>query len=226
MSNIFEIQNELLAIEQELEENGGELTEELEQKLIITQETFKEKVRNYTNVIKMLENDTNLIKEEQARLKELCDRKNKTIDKLKSIIVTAIEQFGETKKSGTRYLNYGTGEISVRTTKAVVVDEELLEGINKFISEGQPWSVTFEAYLNELGLTPDDVKNINVTVTAKVPLNQIYTDNNCRFISSAFNIDSHSVETTASKKNIKDDIEAGVASHIGVIKENKNICIK
>lgn len=226
MSNIFEIQEELKAVEQELEENGGELTEELEQKLVVTQETFKEKVRNYTNVIKMLENDTNLIKEEQARLKELCDRKNKTIDRLKSIIVNAIEQFGETKKSGVRYLNYGTGEISVKTTKAVVVDEELLEGINKFISESRPWSVALEAYLNELGLTPDDVKNINITVTAKVPLNQIYVGNNNRFISSAFDIDSHSIETTVSKKAIKDDIEAGVTSHIGVIKENKNICIK
>ena len=41
--NIWQIQQELLDIFNELEENGGELTSELEDKLNITQSEFKNK---------------------------------------------------------------------------------------------------------------------------------------------------------------------------------------
>ena len=62
--NIFEIQQELLDIFAELEENGGELTEELEQKLNVTQENFKTKVKGYSDVIKVNKSEIDLIDKE------------------------------------------------------------------------------------------------------------------------------------------------------------------
>ena len=71
MANIYNIQQDLLAIFDELEENGGELTPELEEQLNISQEEFRDKIKSYSNVIKMLENDIYNIKEEKARLSDL-----------------------------------------------------------------------------------------------------------------------------------------------------------
>jgi hypothetical protein len=66
--NIWQIQQDLLAIFDELEENGGELTEELEQKLAISQEDFRSKVESYTNVIKSIKADVAAIDEERKTL--------------------------------------------------------------------------------------------------------------------------------------------------------------
>ena len=50
--NIWQIQQELLSIFDELEENGGELTEELEQQLAISQEDFR--ILMLSNLLKLI----------------------------------------------------------------------------------------------------------------------------------------------------------------------------
>ena len=121
--NIWQIQQELLGIFDELEENGGELTPELEEQLCITQETLKDKVKDYTNVIKYYKSDIENIKAEQKRLKELADSKEKIINRLSKILITAINQFGEVSKSGTAFIDYGTGKVSVRRSNSVEVND-------------------------------------------------------------------------------------------------------
>lgn len=129
MANIYQIKQELLAIFDEIEENGGELTPELEEQLAITQDSFKDKVKDYTNVIKTLQNDIVDIKAEKTRLNDLQKSKEKTIDRLKTILVEAIEMFGDTSKTGGKFVDYGTGKVSVRNSEAVEVNED---AINRF----------------------------------------------------------------------------------------------
>ena len=85
--NIWQIQQNLLDIFNELEENGGELTEELEQQLAISQEDFRSKVENYTNVIKSVKADIAAIDQESKRLAELKKSKNGIIDRLTKVLV-------------------------------------------------------------------------------------------------------------------------------------------
>lgn len=129
MANIYQIKQELIAIFDEIEENGGELTPELEEQLAITQDSFKDKVKDYTNVIKTLQNDIVDIKAEKARLNDLQKSKEKTIDRLKTILVEAIEMFGDTSKTGGKFVDYGTGKVTIRTTEAVEINED---AINRF----------------------------------------------------------------------------------------------
>lgn len=131
MSNIFNIKQELLAIFDELEENGGELTPELEEQLNITQEEFRDKIKSYSNVVKMLENDIIDIKAEKARLNDLQKSKEKTIERLKKIMIDAVELFGDTTKSGGKYLDFGTGKVSIRNTQVVEVEEDVTD---RFVS--------------------------------------------------------------------------------------------
>ena len=131
MANIYNIQQCLFSIFDELEENGGELTPELEEQLNITQEQFKSKIKDYSNVIKMLENDIAAIKEEKARLSDLQKSKEKNMERLKKIMVEAIENFGDTTKSGGKYVDYGTGKVSVRNSQAIEVEED---SVNRFVN--------------------------------------------------------------------------------------------
>ena len=131
MTNIYNIQQSLFSIFDELEENGGEFTPELEEQLNITQEQFKSKIKDYSNVIKMLESDITAIKEEKARLSDLQKSKEKNIERLKKIMVEAIENFGDTTKAGGKYVDYGTGKVSVRNSQAIEVEED---SVNRFVN--------------------------------------------------------------------------------------------
>lgn len=125
--NIWQIQQELLSIFDELEENGGELTEELEQQLAISQEDFRSKVESYTNVIKSIKVDITAIDQETKRLSELKKSKTAVIDRLSKVIINAVELFGETTKNGGKFFDYGTGKVSIRNSQKVEIDNEKLE---------------------------------------------------------------------------------------------------
>ena len=125
--NIWQIQQELLSIFNELEENGGELTEELEQQLAISQEDFRSKVENYTNVIKSVKEDIAAIDQESKRLAELKKSKTAMVDRLSKVIIEAVDKFGDTTKNGGKFFDYGTGKVSIRNTQKVELDDDKLE---------------------------------------------------------------------------------------------------
>lgn len=127
--NIYQIQQNLLAIFDELEENGGELTEELEQELALTQQDFKEKCKSYADVIKMTKADIAAIDEETKRLAALKKTKNNLIERLSKIMIEAIEMFGDTTNKGGKFVDYGTGKLSIRNSKKVEVNDDKAEAI-------------------------------------------------------------------------------------------------
>ena len=122
--NIWQIQQDLLNIFDEIEENGGELTEELESQLAISQEDFRSKVENYTNVIKSIKADIAAIDEETKRLTALKKSKSALIDKLSKVIIEAVDRFGDTTKNGGKFFDYGTGKVSIRNSQKVELDDD------------------------------------------------------------------------------------------------------
>lgn len=143
MPSIFDIQQDLYVIFSVIEENEGEITPELEEALTIKKEEFNTKIKSYVGFIKQLELDNKGIKEEIARLKDLQNSKEKTIDKLKKIMAIAINDFGDTTKAGTKFLDYGTGKVSIRKSDVIEVDEA---GTKQFVNR-------FFRYFNWLHFT-------------------------------------------------------------------------
>ena len=139
MSNIFEIQQNLLSIFNTIEDNDGEISDELMKELAIKQDEFKLKIKNYSDLIKNLTADVKLIKEEKDRLTSLQKSKEGIILRLKKIMIEAIENFGDTSKSGSKYVDYGTGKISVRTSKVVNIDEDSIERFVRKYLAGLTW---------------------------------------------------------------------------------------
>lgn len=176
--NIYKIQQNLLAIFDELEENGGELTEELEQELALTQQDFKEKCKSYADVIKMTKADIAAIDEETKRLAALKKTKNNLIENLSKIMIEAIEMFGDTTNKGGKFVDYGTGKLSIRNSQKVELDENKA----KCMASEYAKCIEFENMLgnasNRENITHEEIiqrckehKNTNLDVIVDEPYN-------------------------------------------------------
>lgn len=244
--NIYQIQQDLLAIFDELEENGGELTPELEEKLAITQEQFKDKVEDYTNVIKSLDADMAAIKVEQARLKALYDRKEKVAKKLKDIIIAAINKFGDTKKSGVRYLDYGTGEVSVRRTPVVKVNDDLVKEVGLSLVN----MATFNKEINQLDVCDrilpsslvrdyndannvevggDELSRINVDLSVSIPIMDLANGKGYPALREIIKYsDTYKLDTSVSKTQLKADLKenGACAPNLAKLDTNESLTIK
>ena len=226
MSNIYQIKQELLAIFDELEENGGELTPELKEQLNITQEEFRDKIESYSNAVKMLENDIIGIKAEKARLNDLQKSKEKTIERLKKIMIDAVELFGDTTKSGSKYLDYGTGKVSIRNTQVVEVEEDITDRfVNRFLTclrwyqqNNQLDTITSSdvlEYCNSKSpneedeeitiLSEEDIAQIKADINLDIPISELLTTERGMKLAKA--LAEYSVFTCKSKIS-KTDIKA------------------
>ena len=233
MASIFNIQQDLYAIFDSIEENEGEITPELEEVLTIKREEFSTKIQSYVAYIKQLELDNKGIKEEVARLKDLQKSKEKTIDNLKKIMAMAIDAFGDTNKSGTKFLDYGTGKVSIRKSDSIEVDEEgTKQFVNRFFRYFNWLHFTNTANQQELDVkdiidfcnknkqddeedivetnyTDDDLTNLQANLDFKVNLKDLITNpNGLKLINSLLDYKvlatiKPSVDKTEVKKEVK-----------------------
>ena len=174
--NIWQIQQDLLAIFDELEENGGELTEELEEKLTISKENFKTKVEGYINVIKQVKSDIAAIDQESKRLAELKKSKNAVIERLTKVLVPAIQNFGDVSKSGSAFVDYGTGKVSIRSTQKVELDDDKLECMANEYAKCLSFERMLGAASNRENITHEEMiqrckehKNTNLDIVVDEP---------------------------------------------------------
>lgn len=254
--NIWQIQQELLSIFDELEENGGELTEELESQLAISQEDFRSKVENYTNVIKAVKADIAAIDEETKRLATLKKSKNVLIDKLSKVIINAVDMFGETTKNGGKFFDYSTGKVSVRNSQKIELDDDKLETIsNEFLNAisveammgnaSNRESFTYEDIIQrckehrmrdkETGLyikypqdvTKEDIQNTVVEITFKEHIQDIMKGDGYDILKQLFMYNnSTSIVPKIDKTQLKNELKDSDNITIGKIKNNKSLIIK
>lgn len=109
--SIYQIQQDYLSITNELIENGGELTENLETSLAINKAELQQKAVAYVYVTKSLEADVSTIDDEIKRLQALKASRVKTIDKLKETVKDAMMLYGiEEIKTATLKINFRKSE--------------------------------------------------------------------------------------------------------------------
>lgn len=249
MASIFNIQQDLYAIFNSIEENEGELTPELEEALTIKREEFSTKIQGYIAYIKQLELDNKGIKEEIARLKDLQKSKERTIDNLKKVMAMAINEFGDTNKSGTKFLDYGTGKVSIRKSDSIEVDEEgTKQFVNRFFRYFNWLHFTNTANQQELDVkdivdfcnktkqddeedvietnyTDDDLNNLQANLDFKVNLKDLITNpDGLKLINSLLDYKvlatiKPSVDKTEVKKEVKSNGEIPTFAKY-VIKDN------
>ena len=91
--NIFNIQSEYQQLVNQLIENGGELTPELELALQINKDNFHSKSENYAYITKQFDGEMDIIDNEIKRLQQAKKSREKTIQRLKDTIELAMLTF-------------------------------------------------------------------------------------------------------------------------------------
>lgn len=255
MSNLYFIEQELLDIFEELEDNGGELTPELEERLSIAQEDFKDKIENYTHVISKYNADINFIKAEQKRLKELAEAKSKVVERLSKIMIEAIDKFGDEKpKSKAKFIDFGTGVVSVRNSKAVQLNDDLLKNVDEGlgtlindlhltnsldvvdrIDEDKLLDCSIIPEFEDNGIPiphtsvcPDDLDYMDVEFKTKVPLRNLLNGKSYSIIRELARNSNVSHSVSASKSFLKGELEknGSCAPNLARLITNKSISIK
>lgn len=92
MKSLFQISNEASLLASALIE--GELSEELENALIINQTELQEKAINYGYVIKSIESDVDIIEAEIKRLQALKTSRSNAIERMKEAVLKAMDIYG------------------------------------------------------------------------------------------------------------------------------------
>ena len=253
--NIWQIQQDLLSIFDELEENGGELTEELEAQLAISQEDFRSKVESYTNVIKSVKADIAAIDEETKRLAALKKSKNALIDRLSKVIINAVEMFGETTKNGGKFFDYGTGKVSIRNSQKVVLDDNKIEAIScefhrAIASEAMMGNAsnredfTFEDIIQRCkkhveydgngsleiqpyNVTKEDIQNTVVDITFKEHIQDLMKGDGFNLLKQLFMYNSSIyMLPKIDKTQLKNEMKDTTNITIGEIVDNQSLVIK
>lgn len=116
-TSLYKISVDLLALLQQIEENDGEITEEVAAALTINQEQAAAKVTDYGHAIKQLEGFAELAKAEAQRVQKIQKTYENTAKRLKEKVVEAMRLFGMEK------VDTPTMKLSLRKTTATVIDD-------------------------------------------------------------------------------------------------------
>ena len=129
MNNLFNISAELQDIILQLEE--GEATDELLERLSITEDNLKEKIGSYIQVIRRYSNDVTECKAEKDRVNQIQKVRNNTVERLKKVVLEAVLMFGSTGKSGNKVIEGSTYKLYSRETNSYVPKDFLIADIIK-----------------------------------------------------------------------------------------------
>lgn len=123
MDSLFSISNELRKVIEDIEIQGGEITPEQEEDLIISEANLKEKLEHYRKAMLILQYQEQLAADEIKRLQSAKKTKDNIVNKLKTSILNAVLEFGEYGKSGNKVIECETSKFFTANTKSVVLDE-------------------------------------------------------------------------------------------------------
>lgn len=142
--SLYEISVKLDDIFTELEENGGELTEELAEALEIEEANYKQKAENYAGIINQYKDYIQQIKEEKKRLDARSKIFQNRVDRLSEKLLEAIIKFGPVETA--KY------KIGTRNSKSIELNETRINKLQKSI-----FNFAREIYRNGIFETGQDV---------------------------------------------------------------------
>ena len=114
--SLFQIKDDAMAIYNMIEQADGEINEELENALKITESELKTKAMSYAGLVKALASDTNEIKAEIKRLQSLVKRNNHITDRLKNTLSDAMFTFQQDE------ISTSLTKISFRKSESLVIN--------------------------------------------------------------------------------------------------------
>jgi len=118
MSSLFKISNDMQLIVNELIANGGELTDELQDQLQITESQMKQKATGYAQVIRAMRYDNDIVDAEIKRLQAIKKVRKNTTERLENALSDAMQQFEMD------VIETPISKISFRSSQSVEITDE------------------------------------------------------------------------------------------------------
>jgi hypothetical protein len=118
---LYQIEQEYMILADEIINNEGELTPELEDRLMINQDQLEAKGKGYGYIIKDIESEIDVIDVELKRLAALKKQRTNAVDKLKTSLSQAMQLFDISE------LKTPTLKINFRKSESVDVDIPFLD---------------------------------------------------------------------------------------------------
>jgi uncharacterized protein YrzB (UPF0473 family) len=126
--NLFNITQEQRSLISLLEENGGEVNDEILEDLAIRRENFEHKAEAYAYIILKMEAEAEMADTEMKRIQAIKKTKENIAKRLKETLRDALMVFGnEDPKSGIKRYETPLFKIATRRSESVnIVDESLI----------------------------------------------------------------------------------------------------
>ena len=197
--SLYTIDRELEEILYTLEENGGEITPEIEEKLAISQEELFTKLDSYTKAIALITSKAEACKKEKARIDGLQKSRERTVERLKSYVLNAVLKYGDINKSGNKVRELETAKLMTRNNKVCEIDNVLVSRVIDILKDRlrELWN----NYMLDVNFDNIDTQGMLATINAE--LNAMSTD-----VDNNINITEQDLEATKVKfiteVNLKD----------------------
>lgn len=110
-----------------MEENGGEVSDELLEELAIRRDNFSHKAEAYAKFILKLESESEQAADEIKRIQAIKKSKDKTVDRLKETLLAALMLFGQEDSKGVRRYETPLAKLSTRKSVSVeILDDKII----------------------------------------------------------------------------------------------------
>ena len=251
--SIFEIDKELYALYDEIEEAGGEITPEIEEKLELNGQEMTNKVKSITNYINKLKADLLAIKSETDRLAKLKKSKENTITGLTNLVLFAIKNYGTEDKKGKKWIDWGTGKVGVRKSTSVELDDKKIENLidvlkttvvngiytntlhqsssidSQSLLDAAIHNAQIEGDITNSEVEVEDMDDIIVNVTIPVTMAKLLYGDGYSLLANMGDVakDGWSFKPSVDKKAMKIKLtDEGCTSNIAKVVENDNLTIR
>lgn len=251
--SIFEIDKELYTLYDEIEEAGGEITPEIEEKLELNGQEMTNKVKSITNYINKLKADLLAIKSETDRLAKLKKSKENTITGLTNLVLFAIKKYGTEDKKGKKWIDWGTGKVGVRKSTSVELDDKKIENLvdvlkttvvngiytntlhqsssidSQSLLDAAIHNAQIEGDITNSEVEVEDMDDIIVNVTIPVTMAKLLYGDGYSLLANMGDVakDGWSFKPSVDKKAMKVKLtDEGCTSNIAKVVENNNLTIK
>lgn len=252
--NIFNISQELEDIFYQIEENGGEITPELEERLAITEDKLHDKLDSYRRVYSKFMSDAKTCKEEETRIAKLRKTKENQAERLKDTMLAAVQQFGALGKSGNRLINLPDAKLYTKSSACTEVDMNRSAILMCLFIDfyRTAWRqdvlakcayITDEILLKEINnkyrehypneeiipFTVDDFNSLNINFSFTYSLANLNNVARFSLLNAWFdneNININSISAVINKTEVKNRIKDGANITLGNIVEHDSLIIK
>lgn len=251
--SIFEIDKELYALYDEIEEANGEITPEIEEKLELNSQEMTNKVKSITNYINKLKADLLAIKSETDRLAKLKKSKENIIAGLTKLVLFAINKYGTEDKKGKKWFDWGTGRVGIRKSTSVELDDKKIENLldvlkttvvngiytntlhqssnidSQSLLDAAIHNAQIEGDITNSEVEVEDMDDIIVNVTIPVTMANLLQGDGYMLLANMGDVakDGWSFKPSVDKKAMKIKLtDEGCTSNIAKVVENDNLTIK